>query len=250
MPADLPRSVVFIDLDHTLLEGPFETVVFPQILGEISRQTGLGYEDLLSQVRQENLKRMAGPPFSPVQAMDWDDIFSQAAASLGARLRFTAVELVQAYLRPPYIHLHEGAREALERLSQDRPRRAVVLATKGLRKYQLPLLQAFDLTSFFDELITPDSYLALKYSPAFYGSWPQRTRLQVMVGDNYQDDVLPAHRFGFKTIWVNRSPRQQPDGRWTWDLPEGQSLWPDATIVSLVELPDWVCKFEREVFTA
>lgn len=257
-----PRSVVFIDLDHTLLEGPFESVVFPQILGEISRATGLAYETLLQQVRRENLDRLVNPDYSPVQAMDWDDIFTCTADRLGVRLQSSALELVNAYLSPPYIHLHEGACEALEALASDKPRRALVLATKGLRKYQLPVLDALELARYFDEVLTPDSSLVLKQSPAFYGRWPKITRLQIMVGDNYQDDVLPAHGFGFKTVWVNRQGADQAIHHPWYSAfhPSDTStaaggvredpVQPDATIASLAELAPIIDRFEHEAFSA
>jgi FMN phosphatase YigB (HAD superfamily) len=231
-------SVVFIDMDHTLLEGPFETAVFPQVLGEIARQSGLEFEALLRQARQENLRRLSNPACPAVQAMDWDDIFAELAARLGAKLHASAVEIVRAHAGPPHAALHSGALQALEQLAAARPMRALVLATKGLRKYQLPVLEALGLLPFFDEIRTPDSSQALKQSLAFYGRWPRLTRVQIMVGDRYDEDVLPAHRFGFKTVWRAASPVDE--------IPAGESVRPDAVITSLGELPGVVERLEGE----
>lgn len=256
MAADRWESVVFIDLDHTLLEGPFDAVVFPQVLGKIAQQSGLDYDTLLRLVRKENLERQHNPAFSAVQAMDWDDILTQAAYRLGVKLKTNALEVVQVHPGPPYTLLHAGAREALEQLAAARPGRALVLATKGLRKYQLPILEAHGLLPFFDDILTPDANQALKQSIAFYARWPQMTCVQIMVGDTYEDDILPARRFGFKTVW---KPRVNPEASPAAVVMDpflrvyekqyfltDQVVRPDAIILSLSELPEVVERLEYD----
>lgn len=257
MAADRRESVVFFDMDHTLLEGPFPSQVFPRVLGEIAQKSGQEYDALLQWARQENHKRQSDPAFSAVQAMDWDDICIQLAGDVGVELQTSALDVLQAHCGPPYSVLHEGAREALEQLAAGRPRRALVLTTKGLRKYQLPILEALGLLPFFDDIITPDSGLALKQSIRFYGRWPQVTRLQIMVGDTYEDDVLPAHRFGFKTVL-----RSSPAEGYAWEADpfvrahgrqDGHRGWevrPDAIIISLSELPRVIDRLEYEALSA
>ena len=252
------RSVVFIDLDHTLLEGPFETAVFPIVLGEIAAQTGLSVETLKELARQENRARIAAARQQPpavVAAMDWDAIFAALAARLGVRLQARAADVVRQYARPPYIALHPGARQALQTLAAG-PQRLLLAATKGLRKYQLPVLAALDLLPFFEELITPDSYGAMKQDLAFYGPWPQRAPLCIMVGDTYEDDVLPASGFGFKTVW-RLDAASQPgedllDGAGPFERPArlpaypgGGHTRPDAIILGLAELPGVVEQLEH-----
>lgn len=248
-----PESVVFIDLDHTLLEGPFEPLVFPRVLGEIAAKTGLDFDRLLQMARRENLERMASPEFNGAQAMDWDDIFTVVADRLGVKLEARASEIVRAQPGAPHSYLHPGAVEALERLARGKPRRVLVLATKGLLKYQRPVVKALGLAGYFDEILTPDASLTLKGSVAFYGAWPQKTRLQIMVGDTYEDDVLPAHRFGFKTVLLKRKAAE-PLGNSGGNaaatvngkaMPD-QAVRPDAVISTLFELADTVERLENE----
>lgn len=246
------QSVVFIDMDHTLLEGPFESAVFPQVLGEIAQETGLEVEELLRKARSENLARQANPAVSPVQAMDWDDILAGLATGLGVKLTVNALEIVQAHPGPPSAALHPGAFEALQSLASAKPGRALVLATKGLRKYQLPILEALGILPFFDGILTPDDSQALKGSLSFYGEWPRKTQVQIMVGDTYTEDVVPALGFGFKTVWRVRANPGMPE---TGDpftrpaepgvCPADQPFRPDAVIYSLFELPAVVERLEQ-----
>ena len=253
MSAVRRQSVVFIDLDHTLLEGPFETVVFPMLVGEMSKKCGIDYIDLLTMVRQENRRRQNDPAFSAVQAMDWDDIFSQTAQRYGICLQINALDLVLAHCNPPHTTLHEGAREALGALVENKPDRALVLATKGLIKYQRPLIQALGLTAFFDDILTPDTSNALKNTVDFYSHWPSSTHLQIMVGDDYLDDVLPANAFGFKTVWLQRSEQVRsingspPHSPVAITKESGiPHVQPDAVISSLYELPRVISRLEHE----
>jgi putative hydrolase of the HAD superfamily len=253
MPVDHRHSVVFIDLDHTLLDGPFDSLVFPQVLGELSRKTGLDYDNLLALVRSENRARQTDPTCPAVLAMDWDDIFTRVADRLGVTLETRACDVIRAHPGPPYAVLLPGAVQALERLTAGRPRRAVVLATKGLGRYQLPVLRATGLLHYFDDVLTPEITQALKYSPEFYGSWPARTRIQIMVGDTYEDDVLPAHRFGFKTVLkMDQPPGSTENGDpfiRAQEIFSGaeQTVRPDAVIYALDELPEVIEKMENEV---
>lgn len=253
MATNRQQSAIFIDMDHTLLEGPFETLVFPRVLGSIARQTGQAFEDLLRMARQENLQRQAKTDCSPVWAMDWDDIFATLAERLGVKLPVNAQELVQAHPGRPYSALHPGAREALEQLAAAKPGRALILATKGLRKYQLPVLEALGILPFFDDVLTPDVSQALKGSLSFYAGWPDRTRIQIMVGDTYAEDVLPARRFGFKTVWRVQAVAGEP---LTGDpftrphhpngIPAGQTVRPEAIILALSELPEVIDRLEHD----
>lgn len=252
MEAEKRQSVVFIDLDHTLLEGPFESSVFPLVVGELAQKSGQDYNALLNMVRQENRQRQNSPAFSAVQAMDWDDIFTQAARRLGVRLQTNAREIVLSHSGRPYTGLHDGALETLDALSRGKPERALVLATKGLLKYQLPLLEALQIRLFFDDILTPDSTQALKNTIGFYSHWPETTRLQIMVGDNYADDIQPARAFGFKTVWLrlpdvpvsagylDRPYETSPD-------PNAAVIRPDAVISSLHDLPEVIYRLESEL---
>jgi len=243
------RTVIFIDLDGTIMRGPFWTAVFPILFAELARKTGLEASEIRRRVIQENLDRQADPNCPAVRAMDWDDIFDTVASRSGVTLEAQAVEIAHAHASPPHVAVLDGAVEAFRELAS--PPRAIVVATKGLRKYQLPVLDALGLTPLFNDILTPDVHHALKKDLAFYGAWPQAARLKISVGDHYEDDVVAPRRFGFKTVWKVNAP----DDRWQgvepldrparFDYAEGQTIRPDAIIFSLCELPQVVKRFEE-----
>lgn len=234
------QTVIFFDLDSTLVDGPFKPVVLPAILGELAA-SGLEPTALRRMIVEENLRRQADPTCPPAVAMDWDDIFQTLGRRLGVPVTTNVEALMREHAGPPYARLHPGALEALSALATSE--RALVLATKGLGKYQRPILDALGLTPYFTAILTPDTQQALKRERAFYGDWPERAALTIMVGDYYEDDVLPAHAFGFQTVW---KPAGLPEALREQDpfarvaaypyAPE-QTLRPTAILATLAELP-------------
>ena len=244
------QSVVFIDLDATILRGPFESAVFPVVFAELSLKSGLDAPEIRRRVIQENLDRQRDPNVPATLAMDWDDILDTVAGRLGVKLEASAVQIANSHAGPPYSTLLDDV-QVLRQLAS--PRRAIVVATKGLRKYQLPVLNALGLTSLFADILTPDVNHALKQDIAFYGHWPRSARLQISVGDNYEDDVVAPRRFGFKTVWKLNTPDSElrtadPFARpHRFSYSASQIVLPDAIIVSLYELPLVVAHLEEQV---
>jgi FMN phosphatase YigB (HAD superfamily) len=243
------QSVVFVDLDATLIRGPFESAVFPVVFAELARKTGLDTAEIRRQVIQENLDRQRNPDCTAIRAMDWDDIFQTVAGRLGVRLEAQAMEIAHRHAGPPDAAVLDGAEQALKQLAS--PQRALVVATKGLVKYQLPVLDALGLTPLFTDILTPDVNGALKNDLAFYGQWPASARLKISVGDHTEDDVIAPRRFGFKVIWKVNTPDAGLQRLDPFDRPacvsdfEGQTVRPDAIIYSLRELPEVVGRLER-----
>jgi FMN phosphatase YigB (HAD superfamily) len=185
-----------------------------------------------------------------VRAMDGDDIFDTVAARLGVKLDAKAVELAHSHTRPPDTAVLDGADQVLRQLISSR--RAIVAATKGLRKYQLPVLDALGMTPLFTDILTPDVNGALKHKLAFYSNWPQAAKVRISVGDHYVDDVIPPKRFGFKVVWKVVSLDDGLKQLDPFDRPasfryaENQTVQPDAIIFSLSELPRVVERLEAE----
>ncbi len=243
------QTVLFVDLDATIIRGPFESAVFPAVLGELAAKTGLERAVLRRLVVQENLDRLADPGVPPVLAMDWDDIFATIAARLGVDLEASAAALVNTHAGPPFAVMLDGADRMLARLA--RPERAIVIATMGLSKYQLPVLDGLGLTPLCADVLTPDTYGAAKGQPAFYGPWPRVTRVQISLGDLYEHDVLGPKRLGFRAIWKlnagddtlrQAAPLARP-GLFAYG--PDQPVRPDAIVFSLDEVPDVVAALER-----
>lgn len=237
------HSVIFFDLDYTILHGPFESAVFPIVLRELAQKSGLDMAEARRRVVEENLYRQNQPGISAVDAMDWDDIVQTVAERLGVQLDADVLGIVRTHAGPPYTEVLDHAGTILRQLAGEG--RAIVAATKGLRKYQLPVLDALELTPLFTEVLTPDTNNALKREIAFYGDWPLATRVQLSVGDHYEDDVIGPKSFGFKVIWkpnvsleglATVDPLARPGA---FDYRSDQAVRPDAIIASLAELP-WV----------
>ena len=231
------------------MRGPFWTAVFPIVFAELARKTGLDEKEIRRQVVRENLDRQENPNISPIAAMDWDDIFDVVAGRLGVRLEAQAVEIVKAHAGPPDTTVLDNADVVLKQLAS--PQRALVVATKGLRKYQLPVLDALGLTPLFTDILTPDAHNAFKKDLAFFGEWPQAAPLRISVGDHYEDDVVAPKQFGCKSIWKVKTldPELQqldPFARpAAWKYSAEQMVQPDAILFSMRELPKVVERLER-----
>jgi FMN phosphatase YigB (HAD superfamily) len=244
------QSVVFLDLDGTLMINPFDSAVWPVVVGEIAEKSGESFEDVLNLIVAENDARQNNSAVSAVMSMDWDDITETVAARLGVRLESSCEALVRE-CAATYSSVLDNAREVLQELNASH--RALVVATKGLAKYQQPVLDALGLTPLFTAILTPDSHHALKKHAAFFGAWPSQTRLQIMVGDRYDDDVQGPSAHGFKTIWkrTNLAPVSQKKDPFTralmYDYAHGQTTPADAIISSLAELPPLVRRLEQAV---
>lgn len=232
------QTILFIDLDETVMRGPFE-VILPAVLTDLANRAGLSTEEVHQLVRREHHQREQNPAVPRVKVMDWDDIMQTVAQQLDFSLPAeTILEQVTARACPPHSQILDQADEVLSRLAT--PDRAVVAATKGLRKYQQVILDGLGLTSLFTDILTPDSFNSLKDGRAYYGDWPTKGRLKIMVGDRYDDDVRSPHKLGFKTVWKPQGNTETNDPferARAFQPPEGETIRPEAIIFSLQELP-------------
>ncbi len=241
------QSVIFFDLDGTLIVNPFDAAVWPVIIDEITAKVDISPEKVFDLIVEENYRRQDDPTVSAITAMDWDDITQSVAAHLGMILTARCEDLVCSSALEHSSVLDEG-QTVLRQLAA--PHRALVVATKGLAKYQQPVLDALQLTPLFHAVLTPDVHNALKKSPAFFGDWAAETRLQIMVGDRYDDDVEAPGSYGFKTVWKrqNLDPALHGKDPFTrallYDYTPDQSTPADAIITSLGELPSVVRRLE------
>jgi len=249
------RSVIFVDVDNTIISGPFESAVFPIILREMAAKSGLAIDKIRRLIVKENIDRQQDPTVPAIVAMDWDDIVEVVASRLGFRISEKVIDIVRTHARPPYSHVLDDAKSILKQIAN--PHRVLVAVTKGLAKYQLPILDALELTNLFTDILTPDKNSALKKELAFYGKWPHLTEFQISVGDHYEDDVIAPRAFGFKTIWIPDreeglneqmqalSPFERPPN---YSYQDNLQIRPDAIILSLQELPKVVEQIEAEYF--
>lgn len=98
-----------------------------------------------------------------------------------------------------------GARELLEYLQS---RYRLYICSNGFHEVQYRKLKASDTMRYFERVILSEHAKANKPSREFFdyafritGADPSRV---IMIGDNYQTDILGAHNYGLDTIFFDR----------------------------------------------
>lgn len=251
-------TVCFIDLDGTIMVNPFATAVWPVITRELATHTGLSPKVFLREFHAENLRRQHTQPNDPL-TMDWDDIVHTIARKHGVKLSVRVIDLVRDNCKAPHIAVLDSALSVLKTLKTEG--RRLVVASKGLSKYQMPVLSALGLQPLFDDFLMPDLSGYLKTEFGFYESYVRACNgcLFIHVGDHYYDDVICPKRWGFKSIL--RLPLRELDLWTAFERPqqlnhfrhhietyptEPTSVLPDAVITHLNELPNVVSALEQE----
>lgn len=250
MPNMTYKTIIFFDLDGTLQMNPFETAVWPAIVGEISQKTGTLPFEIIQMIEDENAARQADDSVPAVMAMDMDSIAITVAQRLGVSLSRNVADLVREHAAT-HSYLIDYAIETLQKLTA--PHRALVVATKGLARYQLPVMNALGLTPYFTSILSPDSHNGLKKHRHFFGEWADYPALRMFVGDLYEDDVLYPGGHGFMTLW-KPLPTLVPAALHAYDpftraqnfpYAAHQTRQADAIILSLRELPNLISYIEQ-----
>ena len=124
--------------------------------------------------------------------------------------------------------LVEGAQTLMDYLRKRGYR--MHMCSNGFHEVQYKKLRACGLTDYFDTVILSEDAGANKPSPAFFdyamrqsGACREKT---LMIGDNFQTDILGAKRYGLATAYFNRFP----------DYPAEEAV--DFEVSSLVQLMD------------
>lgn len=104
--------------------------------------------------------------------------------------------------------------------------------TNGLPSSVESLFQTAGIAEFFEQIVSVDAIKTFKPDPRVYEyllqvTGTRREECWMISGNTF--DVLGAHRFGLKTVWVKRSDRKVMDP-WGYD--------PDLVIHSLSELTE------------
>src|SRR5438105_2587111 len=127
------NTILFIDLDGTVMTNPFWTVVFPTLSDELSQKTGKNPDTIIKELIDENKRRLEQSVGS--YAMDWDDIAATVANNCGVKLVSSVIDLVRQHSGPPYTSILDDAALVLKSLAQQKPRK-VIATSMGLSKYQ------------------------------------------------------------------------------------------------------------------
>jgi putative hydrolase of the HAD superfamily len=251
-------TVLLVDIDSTLVENRFSRRAIGTLLDEMAAATGKTVRELGSELGEENTRRQQEDADN-VLTMDWDDILLTLATRYNVTLSRPLIELWEAYAALDEVDVLDNAADVMRALKTDW--RKLIIATKGLTKYQRPVLQVAGLLDVFDTILTPDNTGYLKTSSAYFdgirAAYPGA--LFIQIGDHYYDDVICAKRNGFLSIM--RAPIEGLQALDPFERPAQllnyrslipsyarteTDVLPDAVVVSLQELPDVVGRLEAQ----
>jgi putative hydrolase of the HAD superfamily len=263
----LRETILFIDLDGTIMVNPFARYVFPAVLGRLAEATGMTYSALMDAITAENWRRQHMPsPQSAAWVMDWDDIIADVARQHGAppdTIAPGACEwLARQHAAPPDSATLDDAVTVLARIRATGCRRLVV-SSMGLSKYQFPVMRGLGLYACFDDFLMPDLVGALKFERAFYARYLESPdgRLFISVGDNYLHDVAFPRSLGFRSVLrlpvpglARLDPFERPARTATYGHmiqyypadPAAATTLPDAIVTDLAELPAVIERIEAQ----
>ena len=201
---------LFFDLDHTLWDFDRNSTESIAEIYDTHRLADLG---------------VASPPvfaetFIAVNRKLWRDYdldligheyirqhrFPMVFKALGIDDTDCCANLNTDYLRllPQKAHLTDSAREVLEHLHG---RYRMHIITNGFAEIQAVKMASSDITHFFEEVITTQSADAKKPNPRIFEYALQASGATVaeslMLGDNYEADILGAKGVGLDTVFYN-----------------------------------------------
>jgi len=255
--ADSPtHTLIFFDIDATLIENHFSRRVIVDVLQDVADETGVSLDELGLELGKENYRRQSRAPDDPM-TMDWQDIAEAVVKSVGGTLTKNLDELWVAYTNADEIELLDDSPSVIKKLKA--PHRKLFIATKGLSKYQFPILKAVGLYDLFDGFLAPDITGLHKATPGYHDQYTRTysDSLVIQVGDHFVDDVVAPRRNGF--ISILRAPFAELVEYDAFERPahlhkvvgqistyprEGSDVRPHAVVMSLQEVPDLVAKIE------
>lgn len=250
------QTILFFDLDATLIENGFSRKAIAPLLQELADATDENLDTIFDIFENENLRRQTEDPDN-VLTMDWNDILITLASRYAVTLSDTIDNRWQEVANADDVEILDDAPVVLKSLQQ--AQRKIVLSTKGLLKYQMPVLEVTGLKQFFDDILTPDITGYLKTTPDFFAKYKDADALKIQIGDHYYDDVICAKRNGFHSVM--RAPIAELTVYDPFDRPqrvadfrdrirfypdEVSDILPDAVVTSLKELPDVIKRIESQ----
>jgi FMN phosphatase YigB (HAD superfamily) len=249
------QTILFFDIDSTLVENQFSYKVIGHVLGEIASAANCSAEELAREMSHENNRRQRLDPDN-VLTMDWHDIVAVIARRYQVDLQSSVDRLWMEYASRDDVEVLDNAHQVLADLRQ--PGRKLVIATKGLTKYQQPVLSVTGLDAYFDDVLTPDNTGYLKTSPQYFSRYRDSQARFIQIGDHHYDDVICARRNGFASIMRVPLPELQPYdpferphmlAQYRDRIPTYQDqatdALPDAVVISLQECPAVVQQMEQ-----
>lgn len=199
------KSVIYIDLDDTIMQGPLSGKVFPDIFEQFRKY----HPELDNATLTRDMLDILEDRYKDkrVDAFDWDELIYMVALKYNIPVRVSVEEMIKQNAKPPYIRVYDHVIPTLEKLKQDKER-ILAITTNGFWRYQQPTVKALGLRDYFDYILAPDLMSCLKGEKRFYQHTQNGSKLGITIGDRYDSDVEWPKELGFCTIW---SPVELPE---------------------------------------
>ena len=255
-------TILFFDLDGTLIVNPFGKVVFPTVTALLARHApGTSAKDFMLEIIAESQRRQTVTRADRASWIwDWDDMVQVVAQQHGitAIPRAICEELAIQHAAPPYTATLDEAEQVLRALR--RPERRLVVTTMGLSKYQIPVLRGLGIYDLFNDVLTPDLAGFLKTEAGYYRRYTDLGSdvVKISIGDNYIHDVEFPNSLGHRTVLrlpvpevasltpFERSGHLAALADRIQFYPASPKALPDAVVVHLRELPEVIAELEQE----
>ncbi|MGI4864236.1 MAG: HAD family hydrolase [Janthinobacterium lividum] len=232
MPPTAPITTVLFDLDDTLFDhmATARAALAATAAGRPALQ-GVPAEELYqrySALLEEMHPRVMTGQLSYLAARQLR--FQQLLAPYEPAVSAAAVEELAAQHYGHYRQLRQPVAGALALLQRLTPAVKIGIVTNNRTEEQRDKLDFLGMTALVDALITSEDVGVLKPDPAIYQVALERLQARpaetVMVGDNWQADVLGALAVGIRPLWLNRTGA----ARLLPDVAELTSLEPTADV--------------------
>jgi len=154
--------------------------------------------------------------------VDLDAIFKEMYARKGVSASDELIEFTSIAFRSismSYIHLFDGVIPMLDRLHEKGCK--AYLLSNAQASFTHPEVMSLGLLDKLDGILYSSDVGVKKPSKYFYNELITRFGLDkndcIMVGNEYEADVIGSHNYGIPSIWVHT----QASGKGTGPLPEG-----------------------------
>ena len=200
---------IFFDLDHTLWDfDKNSSLTFQQIFKE--NKINLTFENFIATYQQINLQYWKLYREDKITKADLrygrlNDTFKELNFSVSDYLIHKISEDYINYLAN-HNYLLEGAIEILDYL---KPKYQLHIITNGFEEVQHKKMKRSKILDYFSTITTSESAGVKKPNPIIFETALKKAaatpKNSIMIGDNYEADILGAINFNLKTIYLTKT---------------------------------------------
>lgn len=203
----------FLDLDDTLYEyepcnkvGIQNFISYCKVNFSLSEDTALG---LFQSARKIINKRLHGQAASHSRLL----YAKEFCEGLGVDPCVHALAMESSYWEPflNQMKLRENVSEFLRQLKKHA--KSIAIVTDLTTAIQLEKLKRLEINHFIDVIVTSEEAGAEKPSASIFQLAADKLKIAkeetVMIGDNFEKDILGAQNFGISAFWFNEKETSQ-----------------------------------------